>query len=359
MKIHEKFMKKCLILAKLGLGKTKSNPLVGCVIVNNGKIVSEGFHEKYGGPHAEVNAINNVKDKQILSQCTLYVNLEPCSHYGKTPPCVNLIKKHKIQHVVIGTIDPFKHVNGEGIKKLLSSSKVTINILKKECIMINLKYFTNLVLKRPYIILKWAESKDKFINDTTEGIKKISSKKSTILTHKLRSQVDGIMVGTNTVICDNPQLTTRMVKGENPTRITIDIKNRFNAQKYNVLNNDAKTIVFHTGKTKTKKNIHYISVKELYNKYNNQEVLKPIMEILKNKGYNSILIEGGRQLLQNFINANLWDEIIIFKNTRMIIKEGIKAPKIKMENYYQEKIEYDVLKKMNNEKKIKLIEQSF
>ena len=352
-------MKKCLSLAKLGSGETKSNPLVGCVIVYKGKIISEGYHERYGGNHAEVNAIQKVQNKKILSECTLYVNLEPCYHYGKTPPCVNMIMHHKIKHIVIGTTDPNKKVNGKSVIKLKKQAKVTLNVLKHECIMINIKYFINIVFKRPYIILKWAESKDGFINDTKTGITKISSSKSRILNHQWRSEVDGIMVGTNTVICDNPQLTTRKVNGKNPIRITFDTKKRLKNKKLNILNNDSETIVFYKGESKKNKNIDYIDTKLLYNKYSNTKVLKYLIQILKERGLNSILIEGGRELLQNFIDSNIWDEIRVFHNSQMKLKEGIRSPKIKMKHFTQEVIEFDILKIMINEDIFKQIEQSF
>ena len=352
-------MKKCLSLAKLGSGKTKSNPLVGCVIVYKGKIISEGYHERYGGNHAEVNAIQKVENKKILSECTLYVNLEPCYHYGKTPPCVNMIMHHKIKHIVIGTTDPFEEVNGNSITKLKTQAQVTLNVLKDECIKINLKYFINIVFKRPYIILKWAESSDGFINDKTAGITKISSKDSTILTHYWRSQIDGIMVGTNTVICDNPKLTTRKIAGNNPIRITIDTKNRLKNKNLNIFNNDAETIIFYNGRSKKNNNIHYINIKELYNKYNKLDILKYLTKILKERGVNSLLIEGGRELLQNFIDINLWDEVRIFHNSKMQLKQGIPSPRIKIKNFNQENIDYDILKISFNNKVKNQIEQSF
>ena len=359
MKIHEKFMKKCLELAKLGLGETKSNPLVGCVIVYKGKIISQGYHERYGGNHAEINAIQKVKDKNILSECTLYVNLEPCFHYGKTPPCVNTVIQHQIKHIVIGTIDPFKDVSGESVKELKTQTKVTLNVLKDECIKINMRYFTNILFKRPYIILKWAESSDGFINNKTTGITKISSRESTILNHKWRSQVDGIMVGTNTVICDNPILTTRKIIGTNPVRITIDTKNRLQNQKLNILNSDSETIIFYNGKSKKNNNINYINIKVLHNKHNNKEILKHLMKILKDKDLNTVLVEGGRELIQNFIDTHLWDEIRVFHNTKMKLQQGIKSPKVIINNSNQEEIGHDILKIMINKKSIKKIEQAF
>ena len=227
MKIHEKFMNECIRLANKGRGKTKTNPLVGCVIVHNRKIISSGYHEKYGDNHAEVNAINFVKNKEILNKCTLYVNLEPCSHYGKTPPCTKLIQKYNFKNIVIGTIDPFKKVNGRGIELLKEKSNVIVGVLTRECIKLNISFFVNNLYKRPFVILKWAETNDGFINNNNSGILEISSNEMKIKNHKWRSKIDSIMVGTNTVLNDNPLLTTRHVVGKNPIRISFDYHDRF------------------------------------------------------------------------------------------------------------------------------------
>ena len=322
MKKHEKFMKKCLDLAKLGLKKTKSNPLVGCIITHQDKIISEGYHKKYGDFHAETNAINNVKNKDLLPLSTLYVNLEPCAHYGKTPPCINLIIKYNIKQVIIGTLDPFKKVNGQGIKQLKKHTNVIIGVLEKECIEINKQYFINHTLRRPFLILKWAESKDGFINNNQKGITQISSEESLLLSHKWRSQIDGIMVGTNTVICDNPTLTNRKTKGPNPIRITIDRKNRLTNEDLNILNMDAETLVFNRKHNKKFRNIRYIKIDQ---KGTNQNELFDIIKELYLRGLNSILIEGGKILLENFISQNLWDEIRVFSSKKEI-KNGIKSP---------------------------------
>jgi len=332
-------MKKCLELARLGLKKTKKNPLVGCVITNNQTIISTGYHQKFGEPHAEVNAIKNlikehpINYKKILKNATLYVNLEPCSHYGKTPPCVDLIIKYQIKHVIIGTLDPFPKVSGTGIEKLQKHGKVTTGILEKECKQINHQYFINHQLQRPFIILKWAESKDGFINNNTKGILKISCDESVTKTHQWRSEVDGIMTGTNTIICDNPRLTTRKVKGKNPTRITIDRKNQLLNGNWNILDKNAQTIIFQEKYNKLKGNIKYINYLTNKTKYNSNdsEKIKEIMHILYKEGIYTLLVEGGTTIIENLINQNLWDEARVF-SSKMIISKGVKSPKILTKN---------------------------
>ncbi len=337
-------MKKCLELAVQGKNKTGTNPLVGCVIVYNNITISDGYHEKYGGYHAEKNAINNLKKKhptdykKLLEQSTLYVNLEPCSHFGKTPPCIDLIIKYKIPQIIIGTMDPFTQVNGKGINKLKKYSKVIVGILEKECLEINHQYFTNHIFNRPFIILKWAESKDGFINTKSKGIKKISNKDSIQLSHKWRSQVDAIMVGTNTVICDNPTLTTRKFKGNNPIRVTIDRKNRLTHKNWNILNHESNTIIFNEKLSKKEHNIEYINYMNY--KYQDKGNLIIMMKILYEKGIKSILIEGGAQLLNNYINNNLWDEARVFVSNK-ILNDGVKAPKFNYKNKDTNNIKVD------------------
>ena len=226
MTTHEKYMARCIQLAKNGLGTTYPNPLVGSVIVYNGKIIGEGWHKKAGEAHAEVNAINSVKDKTLLAKSTIYVSLEPCSHYGKTPPCADLIAYHKIPNVIIGTIDPFAKVAGNGLKKLMEAgSKITLGVLEKECKELNKRFFTFHEKKRPYIILKWAETQDGFIAPLEQESGKpfwITSPESKKRVHKWRTEEAAILVGTKTVELDNPSLTARLWKGEQPLRVVID-----------------------------------------------------------------------------------------------------------------------------------------
>ena len=328
MKIHEKYIKRCIELAKNGLGTTYPNPLVGSVVVYNDKIIGEGWHKKAGKPHAEVNAINSVKDKSLLFKATIYVSLEPCSHFGKTPPCCNLILANNIPNVVIGTMDPFAKVAGNGIKKLVEAGKnVTVGILEDECNKLNKRFFTFHNKKRPYVILKWAESLDGFIAPLTKVKKEpvwITNEYSRQLVHKWRSEEQAILVGTNTVIDDNPSLTTRDWTGNSPIRIVLDQNNRISKENH-IFDNQAKTIL--------------LSGTEIdYSK----KISIQIADYLFNNNIQSVIIEGGRQTLQTFIDENIWDEARIFKGKKPLIK-GIKAPIIKCKNVKQQTILEDEL----------------
>lgn len=326
MTCDEKIMSLCLDLAKKGVNKTFPNPLVGCVIVSeDSKIIGKGYHKSFGTNHAEVNAINSVKDKNLLKNSTLYVNLEPCYHHGKTPPCVNLILKHKIKAIVIGTKDPNKKVNGKSIKKLKRKCKVKVGVLQKKCIDLNRKFFVNQIENRPYIILKWSQTNDGFINNENfkNGIQKISCNESKILTHKWRSENDSIMIGKNTALYDNPKLTVRKIKGKNPVRIIFD-KNLEIPKTYNIFNLKSKTIILTNQLIdKNKSNVEYIKIVK------NESLIDTVKKIRKHN-INSILVEGGRILLNSFINQNLWDEIRIFISNENNIN-GVKAPDYKID----------------------------
>lgn len=328
MKTHDTYIKRCIELAKNGLGTTYPNPLVGSLIVYNDEIIGEGWHRKSGEPHAEVNAINSVKDKSLLSKSTIYVSLEPCSHFGKTPPCCDLIIGNKIPNVVIGTIDPFAKVAGTGIKKLIEAGKnVTVGILEDECNELNKRFFTFHNKKRPYIILKWAESQDGFIAPLSKEKKEpvwITNEFARQLVHKWRSEEQAILVGTNTVIEDNPSLTTRDWFGNHPIRIVLDQNNRISKESY-IFDNQVKSI------TITKENINF-----------NNNIALEITDFLFNEGIQSVIIEGGRQTLQTFIDANIWDEARVFRG-EIYFKSGTKAPTISGENSKKEKILNDEL----------------
>lgn len=328
MKTHDTYIKRCIELAKNGLGTTYPNPLVGSVIVYNDKIIGEGWHRKSGEPHAEVNAINSVKDKSLISKSTIYVSLEPCSHFGKTPPCCDLIIANKIPNVVIGTIDPFAKVAGTGIKKLIEAGKnVIVGILEDECNELNKRFFTFQNKKRPYIILKWAESQDGFIAPLTKEKKEpvwITNEFSRQLVHKWRSEEQAILVGTNTVIEDNPSLTTRYWTGNHPLRIVLDQNNRISKESH-IFDNQVKSI------TITKENINF-----------NNNIALEITDFLFNEGIQSVIIEGGRQTLQTFIEANIWDEARVFRG-EIYFKSGTKAPTISRENSKKEQILNDEL----------------
>jgi len=340
VKIHEKYIKRCVELAQNGLGTTYPNPMVGSVIVYDGQIIGEGWHKKAGEPHAEVNAINSVKDKSLLKKATIYVSLEPCSHFGKTPPCCDLIIKNKIPNVVIGTIDPNVKVAGNGIKKLIEAgTQVTIGVLEKECNELNKRFFTFHRKKRPYIILKWAESQDGLIAPLEKSEKKpvwITNEFSRQLVHKWRTEEQSILVGTQTVIDDNPKLNVRDWQGENPIRIVLDQNNRI-PKGSAVFDNQIKTIVF----SKSRNAIHQENtIFEVIDF--DQNIGKQIVQILYQHQIQSVIIEGGLQTLQTFIDANLWDEARIFiGKTRF--KKGTKAPQLIKTNLEKHSIDDDEL----------------
>ncbi|MFV8370329.1 bifunctional diaminohydroxyphosphoribosylaminopyrimidine deaminase/5-amino-6-(5-phosphoribosylamino)uracil reductase RibD [Flavobacterium sp. LB2R40] len=323
MKIHQKYMNRCLELAKNGLGTTYPNPLVGCVIVYNDTIIGEGWHKKAGESHAEVNAIHTVKDKSLLTKATIYVSLEPCSHFGKTPPCCNLIIQNKIPNVVIGTVDPNIQVAGNGIKKLLEAGlEVTVGVLEAECNELNKRFFTYHQKKRPYIILKWAESQDGFIAPEQKTEKKpvwITNAYSRQLVHKWRTEEQAILIGTQTAIDDNPKLNARDWFGSDPIRVLLDQNNRIPKDSH-VLDNQVKTILFSKYKTLVEKEN---SIFETIDFQNNLAI--QIIQLLYEHQIQSVIIEGGRQTLDTFINANLWDEARIFIGD-IQFKKGINAP---------------------------------
>ena len=326
MKIHEKYIKRCIELAKNGLGTTYPNPLVGSVIVCNGKIIGEGWHRKAGEPHAEVNAVNSVKDKSLLSKSTIYVSLEPCSHFGKTPPCCDLIIAHKIPNVVIGTVDPFAKVSGNGIKKLMEAGRnVTVGILEAECNELNKRFFTFHQKKRPFVILKWAESQDGFLSPTYKEEKKpvwITNAFSRQLVHKWRTQEQAILVGTQTVLDDNPKLDARDWKGNNPTRIVLDRTEKI-SEDYFVKDNKIKTILI--TEHENSQNSSNISFE---NAIFDSNLPFSVLDILYKNDIQSVIIEGGKKTLQTFIDANLWDEARIFKGQNSF-ENGTKSPDFK------------------------------
>ena len=325
---HEFYMSRCIEIAKKGLGTTFPNPCVGCIIVHNNKIISEAFSSDYGGNHAEINAINNVKEKKILKKSTLYVTLEPCCHYGKTPPCCNSIINYEIPNVVVGTLDNSSKVNGNGIH-LLEKSKINVikGVLEKECKELHKVFLHYNKYRRPFIILKWAQSKDKFIAPIKKDKTKpywISSEKSRQLVHKWRSEEHAILIGYNTVRSDNPMLNIRSWKGINPIRIIIDLKNDLK-KTYNVFDNQANTIKI------IDKNID-----------NNKSLSIGISEFLFKKKIQSVIIEGGKKTLQEFIKNNLWDEARIFTNEKKM-NQGLSAPKINGKIVLKKIIDKDML----------------
>lgn len=340
MENHTQYMRRCLELAKNGLGTTYPNPMVGSVIVCDGKIIGEGWHKKSGEPHAEVNAVNSVKDKSLLKRATIYVSLEPCSHFGKTPPCCDLIIENKIPNVVVGTVDSNIKVAGNGIKKLIEAgAKVTVGILEEECKELNKRFFTFHEKKRPYVILKWAESKDGFIAPLSKSEQKpvwITNKFSRQLVHKWRSEEQAILVGTNTVIEDNPKLDVRDWTGKNPIRIVLDQNNQIPKESH-ILDNQVKTIIFSDIPKATKEeNTTFESIDF------KQNLAEQILNVLYKYQIQSVIIEGGSRTLQTFIDENLWDEARVFIGNNNF-ETGIKAPILALNNIEKHAVGNDIL----------------
>jgi len=346
--LHEKYIKRCIQLAKNGKGTSYPNPMVGSVIVYNDTIIGEGWHKKAGESHAEVIAINSVKDKSLLKKATIYVSLEPCSHYGKTPPCANLIVESGIKKVVIGIIDSNSKVSGRGILHLQKNGcDVIVGVLQQECFDLNRRFFTFHTKKRPFIILKWAETKDGFL-DKNRGEKNdkspnwISNPYSQQFVHKMRAEEQAILVGTNTALIDNPSLTVRSWVGENPIRIVLDRVSKI-PTNYNLLSDGIKTIVFSEVKHSVDSFGNVIFERIDFSK----NVPEQICEVLYKYEIQSVIIEGGSQTLQSFINANLWDEAFVFVGTTNF-KDGLKAPEIKKVPIEIRKISNDTLKIYKN-----------
>ncbi len=316
-------MRRCFELARKGLGFTRTNPLVGSVIVYNDRIIGEGYHHEFGGPHAEVNAIRSVKDQSLLPQSTLYCSLEPCAHYGKTPPCSMLIQQKGIRRVVISNKDPFPSVNGLGVSQM-EQAGVTVDTgcLEEEGYQLNRRFFHFHQKRRPYIILKWAQTQDGFIDVIRDpgdpiGTTWITGEVSRTLVHKWRSEEASIMIGTNTVITDNPMLNVRRWTGDQPVRITLDRKGRISHDS-KILDGSQDTIVFtgvpgkYSGRTRS------IYVDPSYD-------LESLMEELYDQHIVSVFVEGGAKLLESFLESGLWDEARVFTG-KMCFGQGVKAP---------------------------------
>ncbi|MCJ8155019.1 bifunctional diaminohydroxyphosphoribosylaminopyrimidine deaminase/5-amino-6-(5-phosphoribosylamino)uracil reductase RibD [Chryseobacterium sp. SSA4.19] len=314
----EHYIQRCIELAQKAIGKTYPNPLVGSVIVHNGKIIGEGYHHKAGEPHAEINAINSVTDKSLIPESTIYVSLEPCAHYGKTPPCALKIKELGFKRVVIGAMDSHDKVNGKG-KKIIQDAgiEVTSGILEHECIELNKRFFTYHEKKRPYIILKWAESGDGFLDKDFKP-SSISNALVNQFVHQLRADEHAILVGTKTALTDNPSLTVRNASGINPIRILIDFDLKV-PNNFNLYSNDARTIVLNSVKEETESHIQYI-------KMGKENFLSDLIKALYKEQIQSIIVEGGSFTLQQFIDAGLWDEAIVIKNKNLSLERGTKAP---------------------------------
>lgn len=314
----ELFMQRAFDLAQLSRGSVSPNPLVGCVIVHNNEIIGEGRHEKYGEAHAEVNAVASVKDHTLLKDSTVYVNLEPCSHFGKTPPCADMLIKHQVKKVVISNVDPNPLVGGKGIQKLKAAGiEVVTGVLEARGSELNKRFFTFIEKKRPYIILKWAETVDGFIARENFDSKWISNEHSRQLVHKWRSEEDAVLVGTGTAFHDNPSLTVRDWSGRNPVRIVIDRMTRL-PESLTLFDRMQKTICYTLGKFEISNNLEFIMLNEATFQHD-------MMSDLFKRNIQSIIIEGGATTLQQFINNGLWDEARIFISDKEFGK-GISAP---------------------------------
>ena len=372
MTVHETYIRRCLELAEKGSGYVAPNPMVGAVLVHDGRIIGEGYHRQYGQPHAEVNCIDSVTtvNKNKIRESVLYVSLEPCAHFGKTPPCTDLIIANEIPEVVIGCRDPFKEVNGKGVEKLVASGvRVISGILEKECRQLNKRFFTFHTQHRPYIILKWAETGDGKIapsnspngggnhshpspqeetNSKNEISKEgvgglvvpinrdrkgarllISNEQTNRLVHKWRSEEAAILIGTNTALADDPELTTRNWPGPSPVRLVIDMELKL-PRSLKIFNNKQRTIVFNTIKHEENGKLNFYQVTEDVN------LVHQVVNALYQMKIQSVIVEGGAKLLQSFIDEGIWDEARIIKNEKLIIKNGLAAPQLSVENARQE-----------------------
>ena len=324
----ELYMKRCLELAEMGNGQVSPNPLVGCVIVSGGRIIGEGYHKQYGQAHAEVNAVNAVMDQYgdkaalLLKEATVYVSLEPCAHFGKTPPCADLLIRHRVKKVVIGNRDPFPDVDGKGMGKLLAAGITVVSgVLEEECSFVNRRFFTRIRQNRPYIILKWARTANGYFAPKNSVQQWISGPLSKKLVHKWRTEEDAVLIGKQTAMADNPQLSAREWPGRNPIRVMIDRNLEVPAGSH-IYNDHAKTIVLNELKTDVVNNIHYIAMEDMQY-YLPQKIAYQLylMDI------QSIIIEGGANILNQFIAAGLWDEARVF-NSSQSWDTGVYSPQI-------------------------------
>jgi diaminohydroxyphosphoribosylaminopyrimidine deaminase/5-amino-6-(5-phosphoribosylamino)uracil reductase len=362
----ELYMQRCLELARCGAGNVAPNPMVGAVLVHQNRIIGEGWHRQFGGPHAEVNCLASVMEKDIslISGSTLYVSLEPCNHFGKTPPCTDLIIEKKIQKVIIGCLDPAAEVNGKGIQRLKDAGiEVEYGVLEKECKEQNKRFYVFHQQHRPYVILKWAQTKDGYVapSPSNEGIKSpqpvnrvfISNEKTNRLVHKWRSEEMAILVGTNTAWMDNPELTTRLWPGNSPIRLVVDLDLRL-PETRKLFDGTVTTLVFNTRKH-TLDDLRAISSSLggvwFYQVTADVSLVQQVLHALYRMHILSVMVEGGARLLQSFLDEGLWDEARIITNTKMTLQRGLPAPV--PENYIQsgeEKIMDDLIRYVRNKR---------
>ncbi len=318
---HLKWMQRALDLAEMGRGHVSPNPMVGCVIVHNDKIIGEGYHQKYGGPHAEVNAINSVTAPNLLPESTCYVTLEPCAHFGKTPPCADLLVAKKVKRVVIASMDTNPLVGGKGVQKLKDAGvEVSTGVLEQQARNLNCRFFTMIEKKRPYILLKWAQTADGFIARNNFDSKWISSEQSRMMVHQWRAEEDAILVGTNTALHDNPKLDVRDWHGKSPLRLVID-KNLRLPTDFNLFDRSLPTIVYNLKKAEESENLNWVKIGE-------KDFLQNMLADLHERKVQSVLVEGGSFLLNSLMALGLWDEARVFE-CPALFNEGIMAPSLK------------------------------
>ncbi|RHR41795.1 bifunctional diaminohydroxyphosphoribosylaminopyrimidine deaminase/5-amino-6-(5-phosphoribosylamino)uracil reductase RibD [Parabacteroides sp. AF18-52] len=324
VEVENKYMARCISLARGGAGCVAPNPMVGAVVVHQGKIIGEGYHRKYGEAHAEVNAIASVRDESLLKEATMYVSLEPCSHYGKTPPCAELIIKKQIPRVVIGCLDPFPEVSGRGVRMLREAGvEVVTGVMEKEAWELNRVFMTFQEKRRPYIYLKWAQSADGFMDrlrtDNSSPAVVLSSPETMRRVHRLRADVAAIMVGTQTALLDNPSLTVRHWAGKSPVRVVLDRTLRIPSH-YHLFDGTVKTLVFTTvADAISRENVEYVTIDF------SQPVLPQVMHELYIRKLNSLMVEGGATLLGHFLKEGLWDQMLV-ETAPVSLESGVKAP---------------------------------
>jgi diaminohydroxyphosphoribosylaminopyrimidine deaminase / 5-amino-6-(5-phosphoribosylamino)uracil reductase len=338
LSIDEMYMQRCIELARKGMGHVAPNPMVGCVIVHEGHIIGEGYHQKFGEAHAEVNAIRSVSQPELLRESTVYVSLEPCAHHGKTPPCADLLVNSRVKRVVVGCKDPHAKVGGKGIEKLKNAGiEVEVGVLEKECRELNKRFFTFIEKQRPYVVLKWAQSKDGYLDgprvNDEKGVIWISSPETKALVHKWRAEETAILVGRKTVQTDNPSLTVRDYSGTNPVRVIIDSQLQISGD-LNILSDEAPTIIFNRSRNEVKGHIEWIKIPEVNTRY--------ILEELYKRNFLSVFVEGGSRTLQYFIFDNVWDEARVIVGD-VNLGEGKKAPSINRVPTYSYKFSTDTV----------------
>lgn len=315
-------MQRALELALLGQGYVAPNPMVGCVIVHEDRIIGEGWHQRYGGPHAEVHATSSVKQKELLPESTVYVTLEPCAHYGKTPPCCDLLIAHSVKRVVVACVDPFEAVAGQGIQRIQSAGiQLDLGILEKEAQFLNRRFFTTVRHKRPYVLLKWAQTSDGFLARENGDSKWISNCLSRTLVHQYRHEEAAILVGAGTVAADDPELTTRFYPGRDPLRLVIE-KHQLLGHNYKLFEDGKATLLYSAIRPKGDQIHHFNGDDDNWLSY--------ILSDLSERNIQSVLVEGGAQTLQHFLDKGLWDEIRCFV-APMQFGKGLAAPILPVE----------------------------